>query len=101
MFALAPSKADQAGLRYWARNRYRAHVEKVRWTNRAYTNDSAGPFHGSMCDPNPQLRLRHILMTEDQKAAVIRATGSSPFIEKVFAPVARGRSRTQTGRKKA
>ena len=92
MFALAPSKADQAGLRYWARNRYKAHTNGVRWTNRAYT-DAPSVKHLS------QTRLRHVLMTEDQKTSVTRLTGSSPFIEKVFAPVARGRSRSQVGRK--
>jgi len=91
MFALAPSKSDQSGLRYWSRNRYKAHQNGVRWTNRAYTD---APLPGLS-----QVRLRHILMTEAQKTAVIKLTGSSPFIEKVFAPVRRGRSRTQVGRK--
>jgi len=93
MFALAPSKSDQSGLRYWSRNRYKAHQNGVRWTNRAYTDE---------CGVEPrrsQIRLRHILMTEAQKTAVIKLTGSSPFIEKVFSPVRRGRSRTQVGRK--
>ena len=90
MFALAPSKSDQSGLRYWSRNRYKAHQNGVRWTNRAYTD--------APLEALPQTRLRHILMTEAQKTAVIKLTGSSPFIEKVFAPVRRGESRKQVGR---
>lgn len=90
MFALAPSKADQSGLRYWARNRYKAHQNGVRWTNRCFTEVEP------TAQSRPQIRLRPILMTEDQKAAVIRLTGSSPFAEKLFVPRARGRARSQT-----
>lgn len=79
MFALAPSKEDQSSLRYWARNAYKAQQNGVRWSNRAYTDAPTQPFLIQR-----QQRLRHILMTEEQKAAVIRLTGSSPFIEKVF-----------------
>jgi hypothetical protein len=97
MFALAPSKADQSGLRYWSRNRYKAHQNGVRWTNRAFCEKDAETGDAPYTKQS-QIRLRHILMTEDQKSAVIRTTGSSPFIEKVFVPVPRGRSRTQVGR---
>ena len=89
MFALAPSKDHQTVLSYWARNRYKAHVECVRWTNRVFTDSVSEPIRS-------QIRLRPVLMTEDQKAAVIRLTGSSPFLEITHLPVARGRARSQT-----
>jgi len=89
MFALAPSKSDQSGLRYWSRNRYKAHQNGVRWTNRAYTDAPA-------VKRLSQIRMRPILMTEEQKSAVIRAAGSKAFLEKTFVPVARGRAKSQT-----
>lgn len=89
MFALAPSKQDQSVLRYWARNRYKAHVNGVRYCNRAFSE--AGPVPAKS-----QIRTRPVLMTEDQKSAVIRLTGKSPCLEVLFVPVSRGRARSQT-----
>ncbi len=92
MFTLAPSKEDQSALRYWARNRYKAHVNGVRYCNRAYTE-------ASVSTRRTQRRIRPVLMTEEQKSAVIKLTGSSPFMEVTFVPVARGRARSQTRKK--
>lgn len=94
MFQLAPSKADQSGLRYWSRNRYKAHVNGVRWTNRAYTE---APELGSHIS---QIRFRPILMTEEQRAAVLRLTGSTPYNDRTFVPVARGRAKSLTRKAK-
>ena len=90
MFALVPTKADQSGLRYWMRNRYKAFQNGVRWSNRAYTEAE------QTAERHSQVRLRPILLTEDQKSAITRQTGSSPFLEVTFVPVAHGRARSQT-----
>lgn len=90
MFQLAPTKADQAGLRYWMRNRYKAFQNGVRWSNRAYLEAE------QTAQRHSQVRLRPILLTDEQKKSIARDTGSSPFLEVTFVPVARGRAKSQT-----
>lgn len=48
-----------------------------------------------------QIRTRPVPMTEEEVREVRKRTGSSPYFEKKFVPVAHGRPRSQTRRKKA
>ena len=47
-----------------------------------------------------QIRTRPVPMTEEEVATIRRNTGSSPYLEKKFVPVAHGRPRSQRRRKK-
>lgn len=47
-----------------------------------------------------QIRTRPIPMTEEEVRAIRKETGKSPYFEKKFVPVAKGRPRSQTKRKK-
>lgn len=99
MFNLIPSKEDQAIMRYWMRNWYKAHMNRANYRNTAYASISdATPLPLCMQDRN-QRRVKPRLMTEAEKGEIIRRTGHAPLFDRLFVPVPRGRSRSSMGRK--
>lgn len=64
------------------------------------TADRVKPLDGLKLPVNSQIRTRPAPLTEDDKAAIRRATGSSPYLDVKFVPVSKGRSRAQTRRNK-
>ncbi len=67
---------------------------QFRWTNE--------PWDLSVTSTKPsQIRTRPIPMSEEDVRAARKLTGSSPYFEKKFVPVAHGRPRSQTRKKKA
>jgi hypothetical protein len=52
--------------------------------------------------PKPsQIRTRPVPMTEEEVSTIRKETGRDPYFKKKFVPVAHGRPRSQTRRKKA
>ena len=68
---------------------------KCRWFNAPLSIPPAFDEHRPS-----QIRTRPVPMTEEEVREVRKRTGSSPYLEKKFVPVAHGRPRSQTRRKK-
>lgn len=99
MFTLIPSKEDQKAMRYWMRNWYKSHQDGVVYRNTAWAPISLETPLPACMQNRSQIKTRPRPMTEAEKTAIIRLTGSTPLFDRLFIPCQRGRSRSQVGRK--